>query len=66
MCGPIEHKKPRLFYYEEAVEGFVPVENNEISGIIYVDQFGLDGEVIDLQFKRIDMTDTEFDNMPEG
>lgn len=66
MCGPVEYKKPRLFYYEEAVEGFIPVEGNEVSGIIDLDQFNKDGEVIELQFKRIDMTDTEFDNMPEA
>lgn len=65
MCGLTEQKKPRLFYYDEAAEGFIPVENNEVSGIIDVDQFHGDGNVIELKFKRIDMTDTEFNNMPE-
>ena len=64
MCGLIEQKKPRLFYYEETCEGFVPIIENEIPGIIDIDRFDNDGEVIELQLKRIDMTDKEFENIP--
>ena len=66
MCGDSELKKPRLFYYEEGLGAFIPVSDNEIPGIIDLDHFSADGEVIELQLKRIDMTDSVFDNMPEA
>ncbi len=66
MCGEPESKKPRLFYYEEAVDAWIPVPENEVTGIIDIDHFSNDGEVIELQFKRFDMTDKEFENMPEA
>lgn len=65
MCGE-QSKKPRLFYYEEAVDAWIPVPENEVTGIIDIDHFSNDGEVIELQFKRFDMTDKEFENMPEA
>jgi roadblock/LC7 domain-containing protein len=66
MCGENESKKPRLFYLDEAENMWVPVKDNEIEGIIALDQFSNDGEVIELQFKRFDMTDKEFENMSEA
>lgn len=49
MCGEPESKKPRLFYYEEAVDAWIPVPENEVTGIIDIDHFSNDGEVIELQ-----------------
>lgn len=57
-------KKPRLFYYEEAVCGFIPVPEF-VEHITEVDNFLSDGDEETITFKRIDMTDEEFDNLPE-
>jgi hypothetical protein len=66
MCGENEGKTPRLFYYSEAVNAWVPIDgNDEISTIIDVEQFSYSGEIIELQFKRFDMSDVEFKNIPE-
>lgn len=57
-------KKPRLFYYEEGVDSWCPVPEN-IESIIGVENFCEDKEVIEIKFRRFDMTDEEFDNLPE-
>jgi hypothetical protein len=59
----IEPKLPHLFYYDETEEGYIPISDDEIPGIICLDQFSKDGEVIELEFKRMDMTDAEFINV---
>jgi hypothetical protein len=64
MCGQNEIKKSRLFYYEEACDGWIPAPD-KISELIDLDQFIYNSEVIEILFKRIDMTDTEFENLPE-
>lgn len=58
------NKKPRLFYWEEAIDRWVPVPK-ETEYIINTDCLG-DGDVEEIQFKRVDMTDEEFDALPEG
>lgn len=58
-------KKPRLFYYEEAYDAWIPAPDM-VAAIIDTDShFGEDGETFDLTFKRVDMTDEEFDNLFE-
>jgi len=56
-----ENKKVRLFYYEDAFEAFIPIPD-KIELIIAEDQIE-DGEVLTIQFKRVDMTDEEFKNL---
>ena len=56
-------KKPRLFYWEEAEDCFTPVPD-KIENIVDVDMLD-DGETQEIQFKRVDMTDDEFNNLPE-
>lgn len=57
-------KKPRLFYMEEAVGAWIPAPDH-IDNIFDVNDL-LDGEEFGIQFKRFDMTDEEFDSLPEG
>jgi len=57
-------KKPRLFYFEEGVDAWIPAPDNR-ENIVDLDIFSGSGEIIEIQFKRIDMTDTEFNNLPE-
>jgi len=59
-------KKPRLFYYEEAEDAWLPaslaIEQNFADAELSMLD---DGEVKDIKIKRIDMTDTEYEGMPE-
>lgn len=65
-CPKYETEKfPYLFYYEEAVDGWVPVPEKVEGELICIPEQLNEGETVDLQFKRIDMTDQEFDAMPE-
>ena len=57
-------KKPRLFYYEEGVDAWCPVPDR-IDAIIDLGNFSEDKESINIRFKRIDMTDAEFNSLPE-
>ena len=59
-----DSKKPRLFYYEEAVDGWVPVPEL-VENIIDVEDSLEDEEVIEIRFKRMDMTDQEMAELPE-
>jgi len=56
---------PRLFYYEEAIEAWTPTPNN-LDGVIELYNFSHDGEEIEIRFKRHDMTDEQFYNLPEA
>lgn len=57
-------KKPHLFYWEDAVDAWCPAEGMDMVNI--VDPYTMDeGEIQEIQFKRIDMTDHEFNNLPE-
>lgn len=60
-----EEKKPRLFYYEEAVGAYIPAPDL-VELILDVSSFYKDGEIIEVEFKRVDMTDEEFANLPEA
>jgi len=64
MCdGYRQEKNPYLFYLDEGLDAWVPV-TSEIDGIICASNID-DGERVEIHFKRIDMTDEEFDAMPE-
>ena len=66
MCDSGDYpKKPRLFYYEEAESAWCPAEGLTVDNILSTDLFMSDGEVIEIQFKRVDMTDAEFEKIPE-
>ena len=57
--------KPRIFYSEEANDAWVPVPEST-EDLINEDYFMDEGEEIELKFRRADMTDEEFDNLPDG
>lgn len=61
-------KRPRLFYFEEAEGCWCPADGYEltVANIIDAESFLSDGEVIEIQFKRQDMTDAEHDAIEEG
>ncbi len=59
-------KRPRLFYWEDAEDCWCPAEGLEVDNIISVDLFLSDGGIEEIRFKRQDMTDAEFDAIPEG
>lgn len=56
-------KRPRLFYREDAVDSFIPVLDADLDAIVG-DNLD-DGETLEIEFKRIDLTDYEWKNMPE-
>lgn len=58
-------KKPRLFYFEDAVDAWCPADNLDVENIISIDSFYKEEEIIEIQFKRIDMTDAELAALPE-
>lgn len=58
-------KKPRLFYYEEACNAYIPVPE-KTENMIDAMQFLDDGDTQDVSFKRVDLTDEEFANLPEA
>ena len=59
----MKRKKPRLFYYEESIPAWSPVPD-KVENIISTDCLA-DGETITIEFKRKDMTDSEFATIPE-
>jgi len=64
MCPEYKAKKyPYLFYYEEAVDSWIPAPDKTEHIIATEDQLE-DGEKIEIEFKRVDMTDDEYDSMP--
>jgi hypothetical protein len=58
-------KKPRLFYWEEAVDAWCPADGMNVDNIIGAENFMDDGEILEIRFKRIDMTDAEMEALPE-
>jgi len=61
----LTEKKPRLFYYDEACSAWIPVPDN-LENIIALDShFGSDKEVIEIKFKRLDLSDLEMEALPE-
>lgn len=62
-CSESKVKRPRLFYYEEAINAWTPAPDR-IEHIISVeDQLG-DCDKQEIEFKRFDMTDAEFEAIP--
>lgn len=59
-------KYPRLFYWEDAEDCWCPAEGLEVDNIISTDLFFKDGDIEEIRFKREDMTDAEFEAIPEG
>jgi hypothetical protein len=62
--GDPNEKKPRLFYYEEGENAFIPAPD-DMEILIDVKEQLDDGEVMELQFKRIDLSDNEMAALPE-
>jgi len=56
-------KKPRLFYFDDTVDAWV-VAPDMIENLVSLDCLE-EGEVLEVQFKRFDMTDEEFEAIPE-
>lgn len=57
-------KTPRLFYHEESENCWTPAAGLSIDDIVSLEMLDND-EVISIDFKRVDMTDEEFYNLPE-
>lgn len=60
----MSEKKARLFYYEEAENAWCPAHNLSLENVIDDNMLAADEEV-KIRFKRVDMTDAEFDALPE-
>lgn len=60
-----EAKVPRLFYWEESENAWVPAPD-KIQNIIDAENFIGHDDMITITFKRLDLTDAEFDALPEG
>ncbi|MCP5014282.1 MAG: hypothetical protein GY938_03255 [Ketobacter sp.] len=58
----MSEKKPRLFYLEESIPAWVPAPEN-IESIVEVADIELD-EVHVIEFRRVDLTDDEYENLP--
>lgn len=58
-------KKPYLFYYEDAVDAWVPCDGIHVENIIDVATTLDVDEEMEIRFKRFDMTDEEFNSIPE-
>ena len=58
-------KYPRLFYYEEGEGFWAPVPNKVDGNLIDTSCQLEDGEEMEVMFRRKDMTDYEFANLPE-
>lgn len=59
-------KRQRLFYWEDTEDAWCPADGLEVDNIISTDSFLRDGDILEIRFKRQDMTDAEFDAIPEG
>lgn len=63
----MDEKKPRLFYWEPAIDAWCPMPDYINPASIGVITEGLeDGEKTSVEFKRIDMTDEELNQLPEA
>lgn len=58
-------KKPRLFYYEIALDAWIPVPE-KTNEMVNTDLFESEEERLEIEFKCVYMTDEEFDNLMEG
>ena len=57
-------KIPRLTYYEEAVDHWL-LAPRHVAGIIKADQ-PEEGEIVSIDFKRVDMTEKEVADLPDA
>lgn len=55
-------KYPRLFYYEDGVDAWIPW----IDEYPFMDMMIEHGDSLDLEFKRADMTDKEMNELPDA
>ena len=58
-----DEKIPRLFYWEEALDAWVPAPDN-VNHIVDVSFLDLEEDWL-VRFKRFDMTDDEFNSLPD-
>ena len=59
-------KKPRLFYYEEAENAWLPASLAIEENFADAELSMLDNEEVkEIRIKRLDMTDAEYEGMPE-
>lgn len=58
-------KHPYLFYYEEAVDAYVPVPDKVDGELICTPDQLEEGETMEITFKRVDYTDAEIAALPE-
>ena len=56
-------KNKYLFYWEEAVDSFIPVPD-QTENMVSIDNFE-PGDEIQIRFKCMEMTEAEFKNLPE-
>jgi len=56
-------KHAYLFYLEEAVDAYIPAPE-KLEHIINADNMDV-GQEHDILFRRVDMTDEEYDKMPQ-
>ncbi len=62
----MEEKKPRYgLYLDEEYYGVIDLENVMESIRVQLLENVFNGDTCDINIKRIDMTDTEFEAMPE-
>lgn len=61
----MSEKKPRLVYYEEGESCWCPAPERIETLVDITSDFLSHGEVIEISFKRVDMTDEEWGNLPE-
>ncbi len=59
----LTEKHSRLFYYEDAVDSWTPYPG-DIDCVVDVNCMS-EGDTVEIMFKRIDMTDAEYDSMPQ-
>ena len=59
--------RPRLFYFEEGCDGWVPAPDEVESIIDATSHFaGPDDDVVEIRFKRVDLTDKQYSELPEA
>lgn len=56
--------KPYLFYFEEAVDCWIPAPER-VDTLIDVENQLDPGETYEIKFKRVDLTDHQYENLPD-
>jgi len=60
-----EQKNRYLFYYEPGCDAFIPVPDSGVDTEALLDDLD-DGETVDVSFKRLDLTESELNDLPEA